>query len=124
VGARKPLVAFNVYLRGGEDGAKEIARTIRESSGGLPSVRAIGFTVPERGCVTVSMNLVDHEVTGVRTAYDAVVEQAGARGLEVIDSEIVGLVPQAALPPGDAEHVRLEGFDPATQVLERLIEEM
>jgi glutamate formiminotransferase len=124
VGARKPLVAFNVYLAGSEDGAKEIARTIRESSGGLPSLRAIGFSVPERGCVTVSMNLVDHEVTGVRAAYDAVVEQAGARGLEVIDSEIVGLVPEAALPPGDAEHARLEGFDPATQVLERLIEEM
>jgi glutamate formiminotransferase len=123
VGARKPLVAFNVYLTGEEAGAKEIARTIRESSGGLPALRAIGFAVPERSCVTVSMNLVDFEVTGVRTAYDAVVAQAGARGLSPIDSEIVGLVPQAALSDDDAEHVRLRGFDRSAQVLERLIEE-
>ncbi len=124
VGARKPLVAFNVYLTGGEAVAKEIARAIRESSGGLQALRAIGFAVPERDQVTVSMNLVDHEVTGVRAAYDAVVAQATARGSEVTDSEIVGLVPAAAMPDDDAAHVRLRGFDPSTQVLERLIEEM
>ncbi len=124
VGARKPLVAFNVYLTGGEAVAKEIARAIRESSGGLQALRAIGFAVPERDQVTVSMNLVDHEVTGVRAAYDAVVAQATARGSEVTDSEIVGLVPAAAMPDDDAAHVRLQGFDPSTQVLERLIEEM
>ena len=62
VGARKPLVAFNVYLDGTDDSAaKEIARGVRESSGGLPALRAIAFRVPERGgIVTVSMNLVDH----------------------------------------------------------------
>ena len=69
------------------------------------------------------MNLVDFEVNGPRSAYDAVVARARAHGLEVTDSEIVGLVPEAALGPGDAEHVRLAGFDPGTQVLERLIEE-
>ncbi len=124
VGARKPLVAFNVYLTGSEAVAKEIARAIRESTGGLPALRAIGFAVPERDQVTVSMNLVDYEVTGVRAAYDAVVAQATARGSEVTDSEIVGLVPAAAMPDDDAAHVRLRGFDPSTQVLERLIEEM
>jgi glutamate formiminotransferase len=124
VGARKPLVAFNVYVAGSDTPAvKDIARTIRESAGGLPALRAIGFGVPERDGVTVSMNLVDFEVTGLRTAYDAVVAQAHARGLTVTDSEIVGLVPQAALLPGDAEHVRLQGFDVRHQVLERLIEE-
>ncbi len=123
VGARSPLVAFNVYLAGtDETAAKDIARTIRESGGGLPALRAIGFAVGERDAVTVSMNLVDFEVTGLRAAYDAVVAQAEARGLTVTDSEIVGLVPQAALPPGDAEHVRLQGFDMGEQVLERLIE--
>ncbi len=123
VGARAPLVAFNAYLTADEAAAKEIARTIRESSGGLPALRAIGFAVPERGCSTVSMNLVDFTTTGVRAAYDAVVAQAATRGAEVLDTEIVGLVPEAALPPEDAEHVRLRGFDRATQVLERLIEE-
>ena len=81
VGARKPLVAFNLYLDGtDEEAAKRIARAVRESSGGLPAVRAIGFAVPERGgVVTVSMNLVDHDVTGLRAAFDAVAAEAAAR---------------------------------------------
>jgi glutamate formiminotransferase / 5-formyltetrahydrofolate cyclo-ligase len=124
VGARKPLVAFNLYLDGDdEDAAKEIARTVRESSGGLPSVRAIGFTVPERGgAVTVSMNLVDHEVTGLRRAFDEVARLAGAKGMEITSSEIVGLVPASALGPDDVDHLRLEGFVPQRQILERLVE--
>jgi glutamate formiminotransferase len=124
VGARKPLVAFNVYLRGEDvEAAKAIARAVREASGGLSAVRAIGFAVPERGCVTVSMNLVDHEVTGIAAAFDAVSAGASSRGLDVIDSEIVGLVPAAALPPDVAVHVRLTGFDEGAQILERLVEE-
>ena len=121
VGARKPLVAFNVYLTGDEDNAKEIARAVRESSGGLPSVRAIGFAVPERGAVTVSMNLVDIDVTSPRVAFDAVRELATERGMEVRSSEIVGLVPRAALGEDDIGYLRLEGFDADEQILERLV---
>ena len=121
VGARKPLIAFNVYLRGSARDAKEIAKAVRESSGGLDAVRAIGFEVPERGGVTVSMNLVDFEVTGIRTAFDAVASRGADRGMAIISSEIVGLVPGAALGPGDAEHVGLEGFDEDGQILERLV---
>jgi glutamate formiminotransferase len=123
VGARKPLVAFNVYLDGSDEAAaKEIARGVRESSGGLPALRAIGFRVPERGgIVTVSMNLVDHEITGLRSAFDAVTERARTTGMSVIDSEIVGLVPESALRAGDAEYLRLRGFDPERQILERLV---
>jgi glutamate formiminotransferase / 5-formyltetrahydrofolate cyclo-ligase len=122
VGARKPLVAFNVYLDGGDEAAaKEIARTIRESSGGLPAVRAIGFAVPERGAVTVSMNLVDSDVTGLRTAFDAVEREAGARGMRITTSEIVGLVPESAIAGDDVAYLRLEGFDADTQILERLV---
>jgi glutamate formiminotransferase len=122
VGAREPLVAFNIYLDGTDETvAKNIAGQIRESSGGLPSVRAIGFAVPERGgIVTVSMNLLDHEVTGLRAAYDAVASRARAAGMEVLDSEIVGLVPAAALEEGDVARLRLTGFDADTQILERL----
>jgi glutamate formiminotransferase len=123
VGARKPLVAFNVYLDGSVEDAKEIARSVRESSGGLPAVRAIGFAVPERGGVTVSMNLVDVEATGIAAAFDAVSKLAAERGMAVRSSEIVGMVPAAALTPGLEEHVRLEGFDATTQVLERLVSE-
>jgi glutamate formiminotransferase len=123
VGARKPLVAFNIYLSGTDEAAaKDIARFVRESSGGLRAVRAIGFAVPERGCVTVSMNLVDFETTGIREAFDEGAAEAASRGLEVVDSEIVGLAPEAALLPGDEEHVRLRGFSPEEQILERLVE--
>jgi glutamate formiminotransferase len=126
VGARKPLVAFNVYLDGTDDAvAAEIARSVRESGGGLPALRAIGFSVPERGgAVTVSMNLVDHEVTGLREAFDAVSRLAAARGLIVTDAEIVGLVPAAALDDGDVGYLRLRGFDPDRQVVDRLIDEV
>lgn len=124
VGARKPLVAFNLYLDGtDEEAAKRIARAVRESSGGLPAVRAIGFAVPERGgVVTVSMNLVDHDVTGLRAAFDAVAVEAGADDLRITEGEIVGLVPSSALGEGDIEYLRLSGFDPDRQILERLIE--
>ncbi len=122
VGARKALIAFNIYLSGiDEVAAKEIARSVRESAGGLAAVRAIGFAVPERGCVTVSMNLVDFEVTGLQLAFEAVAEEAAARGAEVLESEIVGLVPQAAISEGDVAYLRLEGFDANEQILERRV---
>jgi glutamate formiminotransferase len=116
-------VAFNVYLDGTDEGAaKEIARDVRESSGGLPALRAIAFRVPERGgIVTVSMNLVDHEVTGLRAAFDAVAARADAHGMRIDESEIVGLVPAPALAPGDVEYLRLVGFEPEEQILERLV---
>jgi glutamate formiminotransferase/formiminotetrahydrofolate cyclodeaminase len=122
VGARVALIAFNMYLSGeDEQAAKDIARTVRESSGGLRAVRAIGFAVPERRCVTVSMNLVDHEVTGLRSAFDAVNGAATRHGMEVLGSEIVGLVPQAAISDEDVGYLRLEGFDADGQILERLM---
>jgi glutamate formiminotransferase len=124
VGARKPLIAFNVYLDGRDEAAaKRIASAVRESGGGLPAVRAIGFAVPERdGVVTVSMNLVDHDVTGLRAAYDAVARRAADEGLAITDTEIVGLVPASALAEGDVEALKLRGFDPERQVLERLVD--
>jgi glutamate formiminotransferase/formiminotetrahydrofolate cyclodeaminase len=126
VGARKPLIAFNMYLSGEDSGedeqaAKDIARAVRESSGGLPALRAIGFAVPERGCVTVSMNLVDHEITSLRTAFDAVRAEAERRGMQVLESEIVGLVPRAAIADDDVAYLRLEGFHADAQILERLV---
>jgi len=111
-------------LDGGKvEDARAIAREARERDGGMPGVRALGFWLESRDRPQVSMNLVDIDVTGPRRAFDEVAALADARGLEVLDSEIVGLAPAAALPPGDAEHVRLRGFDPDRQILERLIEE-
>jgi glutamate formiminotransferase len=68
------------------------------------------------------MNLVDFEVTGVRAAFDAVTHAASARDMEVVDSEIVGLAPAAALTAGTVEHVRLTGFSPDAQILEQLVD--
>ncbi len=122
VGARKPLIAFNVYLSGEEDDAKEVARAVRESSGGLPAVRGIGFAVPERGLVQVSMNLVDYERTGIAAALSSVRAEAARRGMEVMESEIVGLVPQAALDDAVRDLLALGGgFSPEDQILERLV---
>lgn len=123
VGARKPLVAFNVYLEGTDEAAREMARELRESSGGLPTVRAIGFAIPERGCVTVSMNLTDFEVVAPLAALDAVRKASDARGMRVLDTEIVGLVPAAALPTDPTDTLLLRGFDAATQVFEAAVGE-
>jgi glutamate formiminotransferase / formiminotetrahydrofolate cyclodeaminase len=123
VGARKPLVAFNVYLPGTDEQlAKDIARRVREATGGLKNVRAIGFFVPERGCLTVSMNLVDTDATPIYRAFELVKLEASRYGLTVTSSEIVGLVPQAAVAETAAFSLRLEAFDPEQQILETVVQ--
>jgi len=98
VGARSFLIAFNVILRSDDIAvARQIARTIRARNGGLPFVKALGFRLHTRGLVQVSMNLVNYEVTGMTAAYDAVRREAENLGVEIEDSEIVGLVPRAAM---------------------------
>jgi glutamate formiminotransferase len=96
IGARPPLIAYNVNLDSDDVAlAKEIAVAIRERDGGLPKVKAIGLALDD--CVQVSMNLVDYRVTSMLTAYQAVAERAVARGVAVRESEVVGLLPEAAL---------------------------
>ena len=118
VGARPPLIAYNVNL-GTTDVkvAKAIAKLVREKDGGLPAVRALGFELKDRGLVQVSMNLVDYKVTSIAAAFDAVCRHAAERNVPVVASEIVGLVPEDSLPPNPVERLRLENFDPR-QVLE------
>ena len=122
VGARQPLMAFNVYFAGDdEDAVKRVAKAVRESSGGLRNVRAVGFAVPERGMVTVSMNLVDVEATPIHRALELVKAEAARHGLAVKETEIVGLVPERALADAVEHYVQLAGFDHQGQVLEALI---
>lgn len=119
VGARVPLIAWNITLATDRlDVAADIARRIRESSGGLPCVKALGLPLAQRGVVQVSMNLTDHRVTSMRTVFDAVAAAAAQHGVGVIDSEIVGLVPAAALSDVDARALRVRDFD-GRQILER-----
>ena len=121
VGARPPLIAYNVNLRSREIGiARSIAKTIRQSNGGLPHVKAIGVELASRGLVQVSMNLTDYRVTPVHVALQAVAKEAAAHGVEIVESELIGLIPQAALDHAAAATLRLDRFD-STQVLETRI---
>ena len=98
VGARPFLIAFNVNLRTGDVAvARAIARTVRARHGGLPFVKALGFSLSTRGLVQVSMNLVNYEATGMTQAYNAVRDEASRLGVEIVGTEIVGLVPEKAL---------------------------
>jgi glutamate formiminotransferase len=100
VGARPFLIAFNVILRSDDIAvARQIARTIRARNGGLPFVKALGFRLHTRGLVQVSMNLVNYEVTGMTTVYAAIQHEAVRLGIEIEGTEIVGLVPRAAVDP-------------------------
>ena len=97
---------------------RRIAREIRASDGGLPTVQARGFSLASRGSVQVSTNLLDHSITSVRQVFDAVAERAARAGVTVEASELIGLVPESALDSDTARHVRLRDFDPSAQLLE------
>lgn len=119
IGARKILVAFNVNLSTRRlEIADAIARAIRYSSGGLPCVKALGLPLADRSIVQVSMNLTDYQRTSIRQAFEAVARESTNRGVEVLESEIIGLAPAAALDEETAAAIRLSG-DWREKVLER-----
>jgi glutamate formiminotransferase/glutamate formiminotransferase/formiminotetrahydrofolate cyclodeaminase len=122
VGARPPLIAYNVNL-GTENLsiAKEIAKTVRFSSGGLPAVKAMGVHLASRRLVQVSMNLTNFEETPVHVAFEAVRREAERRSVEVVESEVVGLIPQQAMIQASEYFLKLRQFD-RTQVLETRID--
>jgi len=108
VGARGFLVAFNVVLKTGDlTIGRRIARAVREANGGLKGVKALGLPLASRGLVQVSMNLTDVGATSLLAAYERVEREAAARGASVVDSEVVGLVPRAALGGATTECLRL-----------------
>jgi glutamate formiminotransferase/formiminotetrahydrofolate cyclodeaminase len=118
IGARPFLVAYNVYLDSGDVGiAKQIAKAIRTSSGGLPAVQANGFDVG--GLAQVSMNLLDIDITSPATAFAAVQDAAAVLGVAVRRSEIVGLVPERGILGAGAEALKLP--DAADHLLEAKI---
>jgi glutamate formiminotransferase len=121
VGAREVLIAYNVELAGADlELARRIAAAVRERDGGLPAVRAMGVALAERGLVQVSMNLLDYKVTPPAAAFAAVAELAERAGARVEASEIVGLVPAAALAGTDPATLRLRGFTPELLLERRL----
>ena len=121
VGARIPLIAYNVNLRTTDLAvAKDIARTIRASSGGLPNVKALGFELADRGLVQVSMNLTDYRVTNMWKVFTVIREEARKRGVEVEASEIVGTVPLAAAV-GVIKDAMIEPAFGMNQILEKRV---
>ena len=118
MGARMPLIAYNINLATDRlDIARTIASAIRESSGGYPFVKAIGIRLEDRGIVQVSMNLTNFERTPLFMVFDTVKREAARYGVAVLESEIVGLVPSAALAAAAAHYLQLPDSAPS-QVLE------
>jgi glutamate formiminotransferase len=118
VGARMPLIAYNINLQTDRlDVAKKIAGAIRQSSGGLRYVKAMGIAIADRGIVQVSMNLTNYEKTPIFRVFDLVRREAARYGVTVLESEIVGLVPSAAIVSTAEYYLQLERFGPG-QVLE------
>jgi glutamate formiminotransferase len=122
VGARRPLVAFNVNLRGQLETAREIAAAIRETGGGFPGVRALGLDLPRAALVQVSMNVEDHEAAALHEIVARIEEEARARGAEVAGSELVGLMPAGAAAAAAGAALRMEGFEPSRVLELRLLE--
>jgi len=123
VGARRMLVAFNVNLATNDlDIAKAIAKTVRQSGGGLAHVKAIGVPLASRGHVQVAMNLVNIDDTPVHVAFEAVRREAEQRGVRVAGSELIGLVPRQAVMQARTAGITIDSFDPS-KILETRLEQ-
>lgn len=119
VGARMPLVAFNVNLATKDlEIAKKIAKVVRARTGGFTYCKAIGLEITERDIVQVSMNMVDYTKTSLFRVFDTIEREARRYGVNVIGSEIIGLVPMQALVDVADYYLRLENFD-SSQILEK-----
>jgi glutamate formiminotransferase len=122
IGARFFLIAFNVNLETKDvQVAKDIAKKVREKDGGLPGIKAMGFYLDDVELSQVSMNVCNFQATSLLRVYEEIEREARARGVAIRESELVGLAPRAALPPGVPERIRLRGFDPVQQIIEERI---
>jgi glutamate formiminotransferase len=122
IGARSFLIAYNVNLETPDVAiAKDIAKRIREKDGGLKGIKAMGFWLADLGCAQVSMNVCDFEATGLERVYGEIEKLAREKGVAIRASELVGLAPRQAVPPGLPERVKLHGFDARAQIIEERI---
>lgn len=119
VGARAPLIAFNINLSTADVSvADKIARVIRQSGGGLNCVKALGVFLKERNCAQVSINMTNYCQTPLYRVLEFVRFEAARYGVSVVGTEIVGLVPMRALIDSAEYYLGIENFDPENQVLE------
>jgi glutamate formiminotransferase len=120
IGARLALIAYNINLATDRlDVARAIARAVRESSGGFRHVKAMGVPLTDRGIVQVSMNLTDHEQTPMHRVFEFVRREAARHGVHVLESEIIGLVPSAAVTAAATWFLQLGGGFGESRILER-----
>jgi glutamate formiminotransferase / 5-formyltetrahydrofolate cyclo-ligase len=118
IGARMPLIAYNINLATNRlDVAKKIAAAIRYSSGGFRYVKAMGVALEDRGIVQVSINLTNYERTPMFRVFEAVRREAARYGVAILESEIIGLIPAAALMASAEHALQLASFTPE-QILE------
>lgn len=121
IGARGPLVAYNAVLDSDDlELARTLARLVRESSGGLVGIKAMGVPLASRGLVQVSMNVQRPDITPVHVVVDRVREAAAERGVDVLETELVGLMPLSSVTGAAAHHLRLPEL-PDELVLEEAI---
>jgi glutamate formiminotransferase len=124
VGARRPLIAFNVDLRGATlEDARAIASAIRERDGGFPGVRALGLELPSSGRVQVSMNVEDWEAAMLHEIVARIESEAAALGAAVERAELVGLMPAGAAAVAAGAVLRIDGFDASRLIETRLLED-
>jgi glutamate formiminotransferase len=121
VGVRRPLIAFNVNLRGSLEAARAVAAVVRESGGGFPGVRALGLDLPRAGVVQVSMNVEDWEAAALHEIVARIEAEAAAHGAEVVGSELVGLMPAGAAAAAAGAMLRIDGFDESHVLELRLV---
>jgi glutamate formiminotransferase len=122
VGARAPLIAFNVDVEGDDlDAARAVARAVRERDGGFPGVRALGLRLPRAGHVQVSLNVEDWRASPLHEVVAAVQREAAARGLRVTGSELVGLLPAGAAVAAAGSLLGVAGLDPSRVLELRLL---
>jgi glutamate formiminotransferase len=125
VGARKALIAYNINLNTSEVSiAKDIAKRVRFSSGGLPYVKAMGLLLRDRNQAQVSMNLTDFEQTPVQLVFETVRTEAERAGVTIAGSEIIGLIPQKAIESVVEAYLKVENFTPRMILENRLAEVM
>ncbi|MBI4473409.1 MAG: glutamate formimidoyltransferase [Acidobacteria bacterium] len=125
VGARKPLIAYNINLSTSDVAiAKQIAKRIRFSSGGFRFVKGMGVFLKDRNLAQVSMNLTDYEQTSIELVFETVRREAERYGVSIVGSEIVGLIPQKALEQAAEFYLRVENFKPSMILENRLAELM
>ncbi len=122
LGARPPLIAFNVNLSGELSIAREIAALVRERGGGFPGVRALGLDLPRAGLVQVSMNVEDWKAAALHEIVARIEQEAAARGAEVVGSELVGLMPAGAAAAAAGAALRIDGFDQSHVLELRLLD--